>query len=56
MAHQQGSIYENEDNRTWYLKYRTTEGANRVHKTERLCARNGSFHHRLCTQRGEHRS
>jgi integrase len=56
MAHQQGSIYENETNRTWYLKYRITEGANRVHKTERLCCRNGSFHHRLCTHRSEHRS
>lgn len=41
---------------TWYLKYRTREGANRVHKTERLCAENGTKHHALCSESGEHRA
>jgi integrase len=50
---QQGTIYLLDG--TWYLKYRTTEGANRVHKTEKLCAENGVQHHPLCPERGEHR-
>lgn len=58
MAYQTGSIYLH--NGTWYLKYRTPElkdgTTQRVHKTERLCARNGSAHHRLCETSGEHRS
>ena len=58
MAYQQGSIYLH--NGTWYLKYRIPESKNgttqRVHKTERLCARNGEQHHSLCDQKAEHRS
>src|SRR5208282_3835740 len=58
MAYQQGSIYLH--NGTWYLKYRIPESKNgttqRVHKTERLCARNGEQHHSLCDQKTEHRS
>jgi integrase len=50
---QSGTIYLLDG--TWYLKYRTTEGSNRVHKTERLCAENGEQHHPLCPERGEHR-
>jgi len=58
MAYQQGSIYLRKG--AWHLKYRTTELKNgtpeRVHKTVRLCAKNGQQHHKLCTQKGEHRT
>jgi integrase len=51
---QQGTLYLLDG--TWYLKYRTNDGANRVHKTERLCAENGEQHHSLCSGIGEHRA
>ena len=61
MAYQQGSIYLH--NGTWFLKYRTSElkdgTVQRVHKTERLCAKNGQQHHDRCTYRAtkaEHRT
>jgi len=41
---------------TWYLKYRTHEGSDRVHKTEKLCNENGSQHHPLCHESSEHRA
>src|SRR5271155_721913 len=51
---QSGTLYLNDG--TWYLKYRTTEGSRRVHKTEKLCSENGEQHHPLCPELGEHRS
>jgi len=51
---QQGTLYLFDG--TWYLKYRIIEGARRVHKTEKLCAENGSQHHALCVETGDHRS
>jgi len=58
MAYQKGTIYER--NGAWLLKYRTTELKNgtsqRVHKTVRLCSKNGREHHKLCTHKGEHRT
>ncbi len=41
---------------TWYLKYRTTESGNRVHRTERLCSESGEQHHQHCSEPGEHRA
>jgi hypothetical protein len=58
MAYQQGSIYQH--NGSWLLKYRITElkdGTSRsVHKTERLCSKNGKQHHLPCEESGEHYS
>lgn len=59
MANQTGTIYKH--NGTWFLKYRTTgtkkDGSvGRVHKTVRLCSRNGEQHHEYCTQKGEHKT
>jgi integrase len=58
MAYQQGSIYQH--NGTWFLKYRTTEvkdGTPRlVHKTVRLCDKNGNGHHPQCEVKTEHRT
>jgi integrase len=56
---QRGYIYWHEEAETWRLKYRTNElidgSLKRVHKNVRLCRADGSDHHRLCAEKGEHR-